>query len=59
MGAGIHFDERRAAAVVASEDVVAFMEARRTPRARATRKLEEVVRRVIAAQPPVDRARDL
>jgi hypothetical protein len=29
------------------------------PRPRATRKLEEVVSRLIAAQPPVDRARDL
>lgn len=59
MGAGIDFDDQRAAAVVASEDVVAFMEARRTPRARATGKLEEVVRRLIAARPPVDRAREL
>jgi hypothetical protein len=59
MGAGIHFDDQRAAAVVASDDVAAFIEARATPRSRATRKLEEVVGRLIAGQPPIDRARDL
>ena len=38
MGAGIDFDDQRAAAVVASEDVVAFMEARRTPRGAGDRQ---------------------
>jgi hypothetical protein len=59
MGARTHFDDPRAAEVVASRDVAAFMEARRTPRPRATRKVEEVVTRLIAGHPPVDRARDL
>jgi hypothetical protein len=59
MGADTDFDDRRAAAVVASEDVAAFMEARRTPRPRATSKVEAVVTRLITGHPPVDRARDL
>jgi hypothetical protein len=49
----------RAAATVASEEVLAFMARKRTARKRATRKLEGVAERLIAAQPPLDRARDL
>lgn len=48
-----------AEAVVASPEVVAFMEAKRTPRARATRKIESVAQRLIAGEPPLDRARSL
>jgi hypothetical protein len=48
-----------AKAMCASPEVTAFMGARRTPRARATRKIESVSRRLIAAQPPLDRARSL
>lgn len=42
-----------------SEDVADFVAARRTPRARARRKLEAVVQRLIDARAPADRARDL
>jgi hypothetical protein len=49
----------RAAVTVASSEVAAFMEARRTPRVRATRKVEAVVQRLIAGEPPLDRARSL
>jgi hypothetical protein len=51
MSAGVDSENERAAAVVPSEAVIAFIAARRTPRAGATRKLEEVVERPIA--PPM------
>jgi hypothetical protein len=49
----------RAEAMVASPEVLEFMAAKRTPRNRATRKIESVAQRLIAAQPPLDRARSL
>jgi hypothetical protein len=48
-----------AKAVTASPEVTAFMAAKRTPRARATRKIESVARRLIAGEPPLHRARSL
>jgi hypothetical protein len=51
--------DQGAGVLVASDEVATFVSARRTPRARATRKLETVVERLIAAQPPAERARDL
>jgi len=48
-----------ARAAVASPEVVGFMAAKRTPRARATRKVEAVAHRLIAGEPPLDRARSL
>jgi hypothetical protein len=49
----------RAAAIIASDEVIAFMAAKRTPRKRATQKLEAVAQRLIDADPPADRGRDL
>lgn len=49
----------RAEAVAASREVAEFLAGRRTPRARARRKIESVAQRLIAAQPPLDRARSL
>ncbi len=48
-----------ARAAVASPEVLGFMAAKRTPRARATRKVEAVAHRLIAGEPPLDRARSL
>jgi len=40
-------------------DVAAFIAKRRTPRARAVRKLEDVLARVAAGQPPLDDIREM
>jgi len=48
-----------AGVTVASPEVLGFMAAKRTPRARATRKVEAVAHRLIAGGPPLDRARSL
>jgi hypothetical protein len=45
--------------MVAQEAVAEFMAAKRTPRARAARKIESVAQRLIAAEQPLDRARSL
>ncbi len=58
MGASAESTER-AAATVASAGVAAFMAARRTPRVRATRKVQAVIGRLIAGECPLDRARSL
>jgi hypothetical protein len=42
---------------VATDDVLEFLAQRRTPRARATKKLEDVLARLVAGEPPLDRLR--
>ena len=39
------------------DDVAAFLARRRTPRARATKKLNDVLGRLVAGEPPLDRLR--
>ena len=58
MSAGVD-SVKYAGVTVASPEVLGFMAARRTPRARATRKVEAVAHRLIAGGPPLDRARSL
>jgi DNA polymerase beta palm len=58
MSAGVD-SVNRAGVTVASPEVLGFMAAKRTPRARATRQVEAVAHRLIAGGPPLDRARTL